>query len=495
MELKKKQLGYQDFEGFVRDVDIIKGELNMAFVGGGQGGSKIVSELIRLGYYGFIYNTCKKDNDYVEDILKSIDSDKKHLKYDILTLDGYEGAFKDRETGQRAIIDNQNKIKENVIEAKPLREADFVWVVVALGGGTGNGSLNIISQTISKLRSKQKFNGTRPTVGVIAAVPEGSSFHKIEKNATDAINEIRALQKKKIIGSCILIDNDKLMNDYINSQENTKRYKEWTAYGNLVVSRILAEINGVLNLNSSETFDKSEALDILTLPVMLSLGKMKITKATNFNKDTGLKGEEEYFDNLIEEALTKYNVLADGYDIRFAFNPGLIIVKKTNSKVLTDRQAQIIRNCLRKKISNSMAEKDHFGIHFTKTTGTYKKPSEEDEAIIYVLLPFLKLPKRINEMVERINNKVNYKKSIMKDYEEIDLGNTIDDFNIIDETVSSTPSEENELEDLDFSKLGNTDMNEDLDEIINPQNSDDKESQDGDDFPDIDLGDLSELLG
>lgn len=491
MLLNEKQLGYQDFESFIKNVDVLNGDFKMAFVGGGQGGSKIVSEFIRLGYYGLIYNTCKGDNEYVDNILKGIDPNKKLLNYDVLNLKGFEGAFKNRETGKKAILHNEKLVKSTFVDNQPLKEADFVWIVVALGGGTGNGSLNLISYIVSSLRKNKKFDGQRPTVGIIAAVPESSSFHQIEKNASDAISEIRKLQQKKLVGSCILIDNDKLMNDYINSSANSKKYKEWTVYGNIIVGRIMTEMNGAIMLHGSEKFDKSEILDIWTLPAMLNFGKMKIDRVPTFSKSGKytLKEEKAYFDKLIDDALTKHNVFADGYDIKYAYNPGVIILKKNNSKILTDRQAQILRDCMRNKIKDSLAQKDHFGIHTLETTGTYKHESQNDEVIIYIMLPFIKLPKRIENMVNSVKEQVAAKEVIMSDYKEVDL---LDDMTSFDVIAATTEEDDDfgDLDKLDLSKLGSSDTTLDDDELSSVFKKEEEEEENDDEdlfeLPDFD---------
>ena len=202
-------LGYLNLEGFVTREEIDINHLSQTFIGGGQAGGKISAELVRCGYYANLYNTCKTDLEDIKKILEKING----ADYDIIRLKGYDGASKDREIGLKAIQDNSNLLKEKLINNEKIANSDFTWIVVGLGGGTGNGSVGTISQIVSILMKGEKRYKRRtdannniihegyPTVGIIAAIPDKNSTYKIKLNSALALREIEILQEKGLIGA------------------------------------------------------------------------------------------------------------------------------------------------------------------------------------------------------------------------------------------------------------------------------------------------------
>ncbi|GKX32327.1 hypothetical protein SH1V18_48070 [Vallitalea longa] len=402
MKINVKNLGCQNFEGFMGRKEVKLDKLNMSFVAGGQGGGKITSEPVRLGYYGYFYNTCKEDNMNIKSILESLDS----VNYKILQLDKYDGASKDREIGKEAIKENVNLLKEKLITDKKIIDSDFTWIVVALGGGTGNGSLNSVSQIVSGMMRKNKRYLGKPTVGIIAAVPEGFAKQKIWLNTAKALQEIKELQKSGLIGACLLIDNEKLMNDYLKKSEDTK---DWTTYGNTTVARLLAELDGLISLPGKETFDKSELLDIYSTPGFFSIGKMRISDIEKYKE----KYKEKY-NELIKDSFVENNLFCDGYDYKTAVHGGMAVLRPSNSKIFTTKDTLRLKMEMSKFLDSPMVEVTHFGIYDNDEYGTYKHSEKKDEALIYTLVSLKDLPSHINKMTKKALEREKAKQEQMK---------------------------------------------------------------------------------
>lgn len=407
----------KNLEGFIhrREVDIK--HLNMAYIGIGQAGGRIASDISRFGYYGVYINTCEQDLQEVENTLKSIYS-VNNDNYKILRLLGYDGASKDRSIGLKAVKDNKELIKEDLISDEKLRDADFVWIVCSLGGGTGCGSVATIAQIVSGIIRNDKrimvrkdkdgnvINPGKATVGIIAAIPDNNSSPKMKLNAAEALEEIKTLQGKRIIGSVMLIDNEKIINDFLQKPDTNN---DWTAYGNATVASSIAELAMLTCLPGVETFDKSEMIDIWATPGFLCIGKNRLSHNWH-NRTTGDKNSEaDKIEEIVDVSFKTLGIFAEGYDFSYAVHGGMAIIEKEN-KIINSKQRILLQRALNKTLS--VPEVIHFGVFHNDIFGTYLEPQKEkDEAILYTLAIINKLPERIFNMTE---NALKAKQTAMK---------------------------------------------------------------------------------
>ena len=408
-------LGYLNLEGFVTREEIDINHLSQTFIGGGQAGGKISAELVRCGYYANLYNTCKTDLEDIKKILEKING----ADYDIIRLKGYDGASKDREIGLKAIQDNSNLLKEKLINNEKIANSDFTWIVVGLGGGTGNGSVGTISQIVSILMKGEKRYKRRtdannniihegyPTVGIIAAIPDKNSTYKIKLNSALALREIEILQEKGLIGAVLLIDNDKLINDFIEKNKKRPQNIDWVTYGNTTVAQLLTEISLLSSLPGTETLDKSEILDIWSTPSFLTIGKSKLPpnwlEEYKERSNIGNEDDQEVINRFIRECFDKQNVFADGFDFSTAIKGSLAVLAPSRNKVISTIQSVMMKRALSAVLQSPFLEQIHYGIIQNNITGSFKNPKSADkvkEAIVYTMCATKNLPKRISKMTE-----------------------------------------------------------------------------------------------
>ena len=401
--INRERLGCLNFEGFVsrKDVDIKK--FNMAFVGGGQTGGKFYSEFARVGFYGNIYNTCDQDLEDTEKLLEKLQGIKEGENYTTIRLKGFDGASKDRDIGLRAILENKELLTDKLIKDKKLIDADFVWAMGALGGGTYNGSIKTIVQILSGIMRKNKRfkvkmeNGAikdvgKPTVGLICAIPEGFSKHKIKLNAAQAFKEIRELQQQKLLGTVLLVDNQKLIDDFMKKANTYSQ--DWTTFGNTTIAQLMTELLAMISIPGREAFDKSEFLDIVTTPGFLTIGKKHLKAGWKKDRSSDVAIKE-----LMSDSFENQNIFADGYDYSKALHGGLAVLAPLGNDVLTVKDTLLLKQELNNYLSSPEVDVTHFGVFENDIYGTYTRPMiDKDQAIIYTMAVVKELPKRIFDM-------------------------------------------------------------------------------------------------
>lgn len=408
-----------DLAGFMTREDADLNFVNFAFVAGGQGAGYITAEFARLGYYTLFYNTCEQDILKLKQLLKEENIPENN--YEILHLKGYDGAAKTRNIGLQAIKDNAEAVQKAIADNERLQKADFVWYVVALGGGTGNGSTGLVTQILSAVRANKRigvekdFEGNiinygNPSVGVIAAFPEKNEGYDIQLNAAEALLELKELQKNGVIGSVLILDNQKLKDDWRDSKLPEKGIK-WSALGNMKTAQILTEISTLVSLPGEETFDKSEWLQVLSTPGFLTVGKKELNKnwiddvKTVMNKD-GLNNEvkdREAIKYLVKDILEGSQVFASGYDYDRAIHGALAVVRpeiaKKEEPVITLTQTEDFKDAISDLLYN--VPKVHKGVFINSTWGNISKVKQDkDEAIIYTVAVLDELPERVLRAME-----------------------------------------------------------------------------------------------
>ena len=146
------------------EVDV---SFNFAFMGAGQGGSRIAESFHKLGYRKLaVLNTAEQD-------LNTINLENK-------LLIGSGGAGKDPSAGEEAF----GKRREDVLDFMKYSfgdEVDKVFVCAGAGGGTGSGSILPLVETSKELIETLKLK--EKNVGVILALPKKS------EGKNESINE------------------------------------------------------------------------------------------------------------------------------------------------------------------------------------------------------------------------------------------------------------------------------------------------------------------
>lgn len=374
-------LGFITLEGFMSRTDGNSRKLKFCFIACGQYGGRQGDELARLQHDVVAINTSESDLSDLKVVQK------------IIKLEGYNGAIKDIERGQAAIKDNRDQVL-SVLQSSEVTDADFVFVIAGMGGGTGNAAAPILLNNLSRVR--EPFNG-KPSFGAIVSVPGAWEKRGIKKNASWGLSHIHDMIQNEACGSVQVIDNEKLyqMTEGIFSDTETKL--EWTDYGNSKLASLLTEIAFLTSLPSGKTFDEDELLDVLSTPGYLSLGKCYIQEGDAL--------EVNNMSQLIEKSFRESPTASD-YDFELDAINGFIAVVHPKSKnpIISDSDFRMLEERFGKFAAN--AEKPHSGLiensKWGAITSKNKLVDEKPRAILYAGIVSSQLPLRIAKMVSEI---------------------------------------------------------------------------------------------
>ena len=166
-----------------------------AFVGAGQGGSRIAESFHKLGYRKLsAINTAQQDLNTIELIENKL-------------LIGEGGAGKNPEVASQAY----SKSKEDVLDFLRFsfgEDYDRIFVCAGAGGGTGAGSVIPLVHTVQELN--EIVNAPTSKVGVILALPKISEGKKVNANAHNTLNEAYKLVEQGLVSPLIILDNEKI---------------------------------------------------------------------------------------------------------------------------------------------------------------------------------------------------------------------------------------------------------------------------------------------
>ena len=175
-------------------VDKVDGAFRFAFVGAGQGGSRIAEIFHKLGYRKIaVMNTAQQDLNLIK------------VEHKLCIGDG--GAGKDPSVARKKFDER----KEDVLDF--LRDSlgegvDRYFVCAGAGGGTGAGTVMPLVQTASEL---QKIQGSSTEkVGVILALPKISEGTKVNANAHQVLEEVYGAVESGLVSPLVVVDNEKI---------------------------------------------------------------------------------------------------------------------------------------------------------------------------------------------------------------------------------------------------------------------------------------------
>jgi|TARA_R110002110_G_scaffold135418_7_gene319478 cell division GTPase FtsZ len=173
------------------DVDV---SFNFAFIGAGQGGSRLAETFHTLGYRKIAaINTAEQD-------LNTVKIDNK-----LLIGDG--GAGKDRQFAK----DIFSSKREDVIDFMRYSFGDHldrIFVCAGAGGGTGAGVACQLANAAHELQ--ETVNAKSKQVGMILALPKKAEGAKVAANASDTLIEAWELVKSGVVSPLIILDNERI---------------------------------------------------------------------------------------------------------------------------------------------------------------------------------------------------------------------------------------------------------------------------------------------
>jgi len=217
------------------------GSPDIAVVGCGGSGANTIHRLSKIGIEGAKTVAIDTDSQH----LNKIDSDEKILIGEKLT-NGL-GAGGDPDLGRKAAEMAEDAITES------LRDADLVFIVSGLGGGTGSGASTVVSQIAEEQGAI--------TLGIVT-MP-----FNVESARTDRA-EVALNDLLKLNDSTIVLDNNKLL-DYIPSLPITKSFS--------VLDQLIAEsVKGITETLTQPALINLDYADLASVMNESGLGVLLI---------------------------------------------------------------------------------------------------------------------------------------------------------------------------------------------------------------------------
>lgn len=229
-----------------------------AFVGSGQGGSRIAETFHKLGYK----RTCAV-NTAAQD-LATISIPNK------LKIGNESGAGKNRDVAKEVIAQQREDILD-LYRRSFSTNIDRIFVCAGAGGGTGSGTTTELIDAAIEYQNSVKADSAK--VGVILALPKITEGKKCAANAYKTLKEVLAYVKKGLVSPLIIIDNEKINKLYPRLSIN----QFWTTSNNSICS-LFNLFNNIITKNSSySTFDNKDYKTVLDSGIIV-FGATQVTK-------------------------------------------------------------------------------------------------------------------------------------------------------------------------------------------------------------------------
>jgi len=240
----------EEEEVVVKEVkDDMEVAFKFAFIGAGQGGSRIAETFHKLGYRKIaVLNTAQQD-------LNTVNLENK-------LLIGSGGAGKDPEYAKKVFA----KRKEDVVDFMRYsfgEKLDKIIICAGAGGGTGAGTVVPLVHAAKELQAT--LGSSTSKVGVILALPKYSEGKKVNANAYHCLEEIYGLVEEGIVSPLVVIDNERIGKLYPNLVVS----KFWDT-ANMSMAGLFHLFNLTASRDSSYTaFDSSDYKSVLDSGLMM----------------------------------------------------------------------------------------------------------------------------------------------------------------------------------------------------------------------------------
>lgn len=294
----------------VEEADIVRDDCDVAFkfafIGAGQGGSRIAEAFHKLGYNRVCaINTTNQD-------LVGIDIPEANK-----LVIGEGGAGKDPAKGAKAAEANYEEIFDHMRRCFG-NDFDRIFVCIGAGGGTGSGACDTLVEIAHDVaRSLKVEKEGEPAVGVIVSLPKVAEGGKVNANAhavLDALFHKVGSDNGKLggrtISPLIILDND-----CVNKIHPNVSVEGFWGLCNKNISSLFHLFNSIAKKDSDyTTFDSADFEDILRGGVM-TFGACPIK---GWGSSTDIS--HAIRDNL------KRNVLVGGFDLSQASKAGCVFI-------------------------------------------------------------------------------------------------------------------------------------------------------------------------
>lgn len=387
--------------------------VRFGFIGIGMGGSSIASACAdistnikndRYPYSSLLINTNKMDLDKIE--IKNPNTKK-------LVIGTGKGAGRNIELGEKMFKEHEEEIAKEI--KSRFQSADFVWIVAGLGGGTGTGS---VIEAIRLIMT----NGYNKRFGLILTLPRTNEGQTVINNALQRLQMINKAMKG--LGSIILVDNQKLFNEF--SEENPlATIAEYLKFSNQYVAETLHEMNLVTSSFKPVgefNFDSSEFENLIKTPGILHFARFsspahEIDSAQFISHGGKLKEEIEN------------GVLSSGYDLE---NTSRLAVSVLANRISA---ARLFNFQFIKPIESELEKMAPLANENPIAQYVYDD-SDSKLVYFYAALAGLKLPQRVNELVKENIRLIELQKRKEEKTDDIFAG-----FEMIDNSSRESSSE------------------------------------------------------
>lgn len=310
MEMNSTTLTLEKNEEFKECMDMefqsesndLIGRPRILVIGTGGAGNNSVTLLNKIGIKGAEILAINTDLQ----ALQQADADKKVLIGKNLTMG--RGAGGDPELARRC-MDVSRKVFE-----KLLRDANLVFVIAGMGGGTGTGSAPVIAQIAKELGAI--------VIGIVT-----TPFSIERERCTKAKVGVRNL--KKIANSTIILDNNKLLHFVGNRPIST-------AFG--MIDQLIAEI--IIGVTETITEPSLINLDFADLKAVMDSGG----SATILYGESSSMDPETIIQNTLNNPL---------YNVNFKHVTGALI-HITSGSNLTLKSTEVIANGITKDLNKKV---------------------------------------------------------------------------------------------------------------------------------------------
>jgi len=176
--------------------DDFQAGFKFAFIGSGQGGSRLAATFYKMGYKRVCcINTAEQDLTHIQ-----VPPERKFCF-------GTGGAGKNPAVAKALMVER----KEDVLDF--MRRSfgqgfERIFVCVGAGGGTGAGTAVHLVDTAVELQKALRCPTEK--VGVIVALPKISEGKKVSVNAYNTLKDLLFLREKGVISPLIICDNEKI---------------------------------------------------------------------------------------------------------------------------------------------------------------------------------------------------------------------------------------------------------------------------------------------
>ncbi|MCF8568409.1 hypothetical protein LLE49_27200 [Alicyclobacillus tolerans] len=334
--------------------------LKMGFIGFGQYGGRQVDALLSLShggmYSGMAVNTAVNDLDALQHVP---DGYRFRLKGNSF------GAGRTPELGLQAFLDNGPEFVD--MAQQITKDADFIWAVAGLGGGTGTGALQGFLEHGTGLFEQP--------IGLIVTIPRDDDGAIQKINTMGVLSHIQAAIEEKRIGAVLIVDNDRFYRQFAEE----RRPGDWRDNSNLLLAETLHRVNEISSSVGQSNFDRTDLLKLLSSSGCLAVGSAEIHQL-----------EQESVYHVIRNSLLK-GFFANGYRLEEAeYYATCFTLNETGEKIRQSTYEQYISTHMRSVFPNAL---DSF-------VGYYNNHKNS----VLTLVSGLGLPERVFAFKDQIPN-------------------------------------------------------------------------------------------